>query len=427
MVQTTSNPFKIEIKLAPKAQQGVPAWVPPAGYFADVPMTNMPNDVTPAIYAGDSWAMRGPFDIWGGSAILRDFSPLGAQVYYSGGHENSAAQVQVGFTLVCDFSSLTWSVRNVPSKANPTNTFSTEGLAPDGQAYCFHTYQGLQEFPASWGGGPQGTLLAFLRDTASGKVVTQCDVSKAVLGYSTMATRQTQNELVDRIRFSAHSAGGTRVSSVMDEVRQGWWLACDMTVDYTLFLHRSGQVTQYPALGGNSQDSAIVLVPSGNILMVLDGGYDETNVDYGGKSYRRMYMQDLTKPWTDSHVVNTTIGVVPTGSQGYDSAGAATAYHAPGLMGLQWVEELGCIVGIDTQLSPPKIWKLTPTDAKNMMGAPWQWSEAVLKHWPSDANGQIGLQPVVNNAWSKFRWVPSLHAFVYGSAADRKPQVIKLG
>jgi hypothetical protein len=33
---------------------------------------------------------------------------------------------------------------------------------------------------------------------------------------------------------------------------------------------------------------------------------------------------------------------------------------------------------------------------------------------------------VENYVWSKFRWVPSLQAFVYGSAKNRKPQIIRL-
>jgi hypothetical protein len=36
------------------------------------------------------------------------------------------------------------------------------------------------------------------------------------------------------------------------------------------------------------------------------------------------------------------------------------------------------------------------------------------------------LQSTQNAAWSKFRWVPSLHAFVYGTARNRKPQVVRI-
>lgn len=420
MAQISSNLFKIEIKAIPKQQPGLPDWVPPAGFFSDVPMTNMPADLTPAIYAGDSYAMRGPFDIWGGSAILRDFSPLGAQVYYSGGHENSPAQIQVGFSLVCDFSSLSWSVRNVPSKANPANTFDPDGNAPDGQPYCFHTYQGLQEMPASWGGGPQGTLVAMFHDTATGKDITCMDVSKTTLGYSHPPINQFQNALTNRVRFSATQAGGTFPATVRDEARQGWWAACSGTVDYTLFIHKSGRVTQYPALNGNMQDGTLILCDSLNLLIAVDGGYDSG--DYYNISHRRLYIYDIAAggPFT----YNQTEGVVPVATAGYDNDGKNN-YHAPNTLGLQWVEELGCAVGLDCQTTPPTIVKLTPpaTDPKVNL---WKWSTVPLAHWPTDSGGQAELQKPVNSAWSKFRWVPTLKAFVYGSAHDRRPQVIKL-
>jgi hypothetical protein len=90
MSQASSQPFTITVRPAP--QTALPAWVPPAGYFADVPMLNFPQDVSPSIYPVDNYLMNNPFVIWGGSAILRDYSALGAQVYYSGGHESAAAQ-----------------------------------------------------------------------------------------------------------------------------------------------------------------------------------------------------------------------------------------------------------------------------------------------------------------------------------------------
>jgi hypothetical protein len=49
-----------------------------------------------------------------------------------------------------------------------------------------------------------------------------------------------------------------------------------------------------------------------------------------------------------------------------------------------------------------------------------------VAHWSQDTGGQATLQSTQNAAWSKFRWVPSLHAFVYGTARNRKPQVVRI-
>lgn len=418
MAQITSNLFKVRILPAPTVP-GVPAWVPPPGFFADVPMTNMPADLTPAIYAGNNYAMRKPFDIWGGGAVLRDFGPLGALAYYSGGHENSVTEIQVGFSLICDFSSLTWYVRNVPSVANPLNVF-VDGVAPDGSLYCFHTYLGLQEMPAAWGGGPKGSLVAmFYSDPTSGKHIHVLDVSQPTLGYSRMKTDQFQNADRTKIRFQANGTGSQYPITVMDEKRQGYWAAVTMAADYTLFIHKSGLITQHPSLGGNLQDGSMILCDSMNLLVALDGGYATGYSANGG--YRNLIIRDLVSGETS---YNKTVGVVPAAIAGYDYDGTDN-YHAPGKIGLQWVEELGCAVGLDTDRAEPAVFKLTPP-ATNPKTNPWTWSIVPLAHWPTDSGGQAALQKSQNSTWSKFRWIPSLKAFVYGSAADRRPQVIKL-
>jgi hypothetical protein len=430
MPQLSSNPFSIRIapvKLPPK----LPSWVPPAGFFADVPMLNNPQDITPAIYkhsATDSYFMDNPFTLWGGSAILRDYSDLGAQVYYSGGHEASYTLANVQFTLICDFSTLRWSVANVPLAPNIANTF-IKGLAADGSPYNPHTYLGLQEVPKAWGGGEKGSLASFFWSGAAGKInpapatrfenrINLMDVSRAQMGYSQLATRQPQNADPTKIRFSATTEGGAYPITEIDMVRKGWWVATNGKVDFLLFVEKSGTITQYPALGGNLANGALVLCPSLNLLIAVDGGYsvgrNATN------AYRTLHIRNLT---TGAVTKSLTLGTVPSLVEGYD--GVLATFNRPDVMGLQWVEELGCIVGFDQSSVPPSIVKLSPPSS-NPATAQWTWSKVPVQHWPQDANGQAKLQTAVNSIWSKFRWVPSLQAFVYGTAKDRKPQVIKL-
>jgi hypothetical protein len=420
MAQSLSNPFSIRIQAASKV--AVPAWVPPPGYFADVPMLNYPQDVVPEIYRrypGDSYVMDNPFILWGGSAILADYSALGAQVYYSGGHEASTGQPNIQMSLICDFSTLTWSVANVPQQANIANTF-VNGLAADGTPYCAHTYCGLQEMPTAWGGGPRGSLVSFLW---AGQVwdnkINVLDVSKPLLGYTQMATRQPQNADPSKIRFAATSNGENHPITAVDKARQGWWVAVRGNVAYTLFVARSGEITQYPALGGNLQNGAIALCASLNLLVAIDGGY-ETGAE-ASLAYRTIHVRDLA---SNTVAKSLTVGTVPGLSDGYN--GEKKTYHRPDGMGLQWVEELGCIVGIDQNVSPPVLVKLSPP-ASNPATAPWTWSVLpALRHWDQDAGGQAELQSCMNDIWSKLRWVPTLQAFVYGTARSRKPQVLRV-
>jgi len=417
MSQASSQPFTITVRPAP--QTALPAWVPPAGYFADVPMLNFPQDVSPSIYPVDNYLMNNPFVIWGGSAILRDYSALGAQVYYSGGHESAAGLPNIQFSLICDFSTLTWKSANVPMASNPAYTF-VDGYAPDGTPYCPHSYLGLQEMPAAWGGAARGTLVSFFWPGSTfAHRINLLDVAQSKLGYSKLPTRQSQNADPSAIRFSAQWAGGSYPITVMDEQRKGWWVAVNGQVDYTLFVSKDGAVTQYPALGGNMQSGSMALCPKLNLLVAIDGGY--ALGPNATSSYRALYIRNLT---TGAVTRTTTTGTVPNLTQGYDGGGSN--FHRPDAMGLQWVEELGCIVGLDQSVVPPAVVCLTPP-ASNPATSPWTWSKfPAVQHWSKDVNGQPALQGALNGYWSKFRWVPSLQAFVFCSSKDSKPQIIKL-
>jgi hypothetical protein len=417
MSQSISNPFSIRIKAA--SHVPVPAWVPPPGFFADVPMTNFPKDVAPAIYASDGDAASSAFIMWGGSAWLRDYSALGAQVYYSGGHEAAPGLPNIQYALICDFSSLRWSTANVPLQMNPNTSF-VNGFAPDGTPYCPHTYLGLQEWPSDWGGGAKGSLLQFFfAGNGWERKINVLDVARPTLGYSVFATRQPENADPTKIRFNAGSGGDDHPITVLDEARQGWWTAVQGTVAYTLFIHRSGLISQYPALGGNLANGSLVLVPSMNLLLAIDGGY--RSGQYAGTGFRTMHVRNLS---TGAVSKSSTLGTVPSLGNGF--AGAVDDYHRPDVMGLQWVEEFGCIVGLDQMTDPPTLIKLSPP-ASDPANKPWTWSSfPALQHWAQDGGGQPVLQKSVNNLWSKFRWVPTLQAFVYATAKDRKPQVLRI-
>lgn len=410
--------------VAPPVQQqpaGIPAWVPPAGYFADVPMKNYPTDVVPAIYGSsptNTGAMDSPFIMWGGSAVLRDYSTLGAQVYYAGGHESGVSQPNVQFSLVCDFSTLTWSVANVPRQANASGSF-LNGYAADGTPYTPHSYLGLQEFPKVWGGGSKGSLISFFWAGSNYENrINVLDVSAASLGYSKLETRQLQNSDPSKIRFNPTSSGGNYPISVMDTARRGWWVAVNGPVQYTLFVSNVGDITQYPAMGGNLANGSMVLCNSLDLLVAIDGGYSAG--PYAGNGYRSLYIRNLA---TGTITRATTSGNVPGLTGGYD--GTPNSFHRPDVLGLQWVDELGCIVGLDEKVSPPQIVKLTPP-ASNQTNGVWAWSTVPVAHWDQDRSGQLTLQTCQNGVWSKFRWIPSLQAFVYATSRGRKPQVVKI-
>lgn len=409
---SSSNPFRVEVQ-PPRPVPARPAWVPPAGYFADVPMKNMPSQLAPSIYgAGDMYTA---FEFWTGSAVLYDFSPLGAQVFQGAGHESSLAAPNIQMTVALDFSTLMWSVQNVPVAANAANSFdANQGTAPDGTPYNGHTYLGLQEMPNAWGGGPKGTLVQML---TAGSVYRQtihlADVSKPVHGYSELPLSGQTGASTgnNQIKFSANSVGGNYPLSVQDNGRQGWWLDVGGGHDYTLFISKSGAVTQYPALNGNNYYSSLVLCESKNLLMLFDGGT--------ATAARSMRICDLT---TGTTKAVDLMGPLPSAILQADG----TIQYRPEVLGLQWVEELGCVVGLDAWTTPPSICKITPP-AANAATTAWTISTVNLNHWSAgDSTGSATIRTAKNGNFSKFRWVKTLGAFVLATSPNTNPQVFSL-
>lgn len=394
---------------------GIPSWVPPSGYFADIPATNVPDDVTPSIYAYG--AMDGTFLRWGGAAMVYDYSALGAVVHRSGGH--SPGQEDVMVNLVFDLSTLAWSVKNTVNTSTGHKPDVAGQLDPntglyysDNQPMNPHTYLGVQEFPAAWGGGAKGSLAQFLyAGSTNANRINLFDLSQPLLGSQQMTTVQAQNAAPGEIRFNATAAGGNYPMSVTDYGRQGWWLDVTGNHDYILFVSKTGAITQYPAIGGGIY-SSLVLVESKNLLILLNGN-DEANA-------RGMRIRDLATGVTNT--VNM-IGTVPGGILQYDGI---TRQYRPEQMGMQWVEELGCIVGIDHQASPVSLVKITPP-VSNPATTGWTVTYYPLQHWTaSDPTGYTAMREAANGNFSKFQWNKNLQAFVLATSNNTKPQVLKL-
>ena len=403
------------------AAPGVPAWVPPPGYFADIPMRNTPFDVTPSFYTNSDMAYA--YDDWGGSAILKDFSPLGAQVLHSAGHEAAPGLPNIQFALICDFTTLLFSVANLPAAPNRGNTAVVpSGSFPDGTPYSGHSYLGLQEFPAAWGGGPKGSLMSFaIAGSPFQDRARSLDVSKVTGGYG-FIDKTDIGGISNKVGATAPD-GGTYPTTAIDYKREGWWLDdFSQQRQSTIFLSKTGGVTLVPALHGNMSDGCIVLCHSLDLLVAASGGYMAG--PYNNSSARLLRIRDLA---TGTMYAVDTIGLYPSLTTGYDSSShAASVYLAVNKLGMQWVDNLRMIVGFDQGATPPRVVTLTPGPDPKV--DPWTWGFVSLSHWDNgDSGGQANLiAPERNNVWSRFRYVDALDAFVLASDSHHKPQVIRL-
>ena len=247
-------------------------------------------------------------------------------------------------------------------------------------------------------------------------------VLQAIGGYTPMSTTQAANAKPTKIAFSDSDSErrGTYPMSCMDEVRQGYWFAPKGgSYSYTLFVHRTGTITQH-ALAGNNQSAGMILCPGYDLLIKIDGG-QETNA-----SHRRLTIYNMT---TGVTTTSQTLGTVPALTDGYD---AVHNFHMPDTLGMQWIEELGYAVGIDMMTDPANVTivKLTPP-ATNPATNQWTWSTVPLSHWSAgDPSGFNKLRICTNTAWSKLRWIPTLHALAITcditQSAVANPQIIKL-
>lgn len=384
-------------------------------------MRNTPFDVTPAIYTSND--MASAYDNWGGSAILKDYSPLGAQVLHSAGHEAAAGLPNVQYALICDFSTLLYSVANVPVAPNPGNTAAIpSGNFPDGTPYSGHSYLGLQEFPAAWGGGPKGSLMSFsIAGSPFQDRARSLDVSKPIGGYGVID--KTDIGGISNKVGATTPDGGTYPTTTIDYKREGWWLDdFSQQRQSTIFLSKTGAVTLVPPVHGNMSDGCIVVCHSLDLLVAASGGY--MSRPFNNPSSRQLRIRDLASGTVSS--VDTT-GVYPSLSIGYDSdPNAKPVYLALSKLGMQWVDKLGMMVGFDQVTTPPRVVTLTP-GADPKVNA-WTWGFMTVKHWDQgDASGQPNLvAPERNNIWSRFRFVDALDAFVLASDSHHKPQVIRL-
>lgn len=408
------------------APSGIPAWVPPSGYFADVPMTNNAQDVMPSIYSAGS--AQDIFDHYSGSALLANKGALGSQVYYGAGHETTSGQANIQVAFRIDFSTLTWTASNHPVTVNPSSAFNdATAFAADGTCYAPHTYLNLQPFPTTFGGSDDKFVMmcwpggqAMVSGIPFNNQVVAIDTAQAVGGYAKIATTQSQNSVPAKMSYSANggNSSSTYAMTAIDTVRQGWWTSpYSGGADYTLFVSKTGAITQYPAVGGNNATAGMAVCTSLDLLVNIDGG-----APANGNAYRTLTIMNMT---TGVKTTSQVLGTVP--AQGDDPYSPGREYHHMTSLGLHWVEELGAIFGLDMfDKSTATIVKLTPPSSNPATGQ-WTWSTVPVQHWSAgDPTGNATLRTHVNCANSKFRWNPKLQAFVYCLYATSKPQIIKL-
>ena len=378
-------------------------WVPPSGYFADIPTRNLPRDATPPIYMPNDAEVL--FDHWTGGAILYDYGKKGALAICGAGHYTSPLSPDIQFVLTLSFDDLTWRASNAPAKVNTQSMVGADVRYPDGTYPIPHPYNGLQEWPHAWGGGPKGSLVNFgIAGSSQLNFAYAFDVSKAIGGHSRLTPGV--------VAFNNDNSNdkGAFPGTVIDRKRQGWWYAKSAVAERIAFIGKDGSITYHPAIGGNNTSMNLMRDEKRDLLFILNGGR------VGDKVYNDCYVRDVATGQNYVVKVSGDLPLTPDGLQ-----------NDPDRCGFEYVEAMDAFVGRDCHQNPPSYLVMTLGADPKKDGIVSR--RVMLKHWTAgDPKGSPVLVNSTNGDWGKHRHVPQLgpRTFVVATHANVRPQVVTL-
>jgi hypothetical protein len=209
----------------------LPDWVPLVGTFKEFSL-NRPMDEFP------QW-IRSSLEIWAGGCYVRDMSPYGGIAWQGGGEHTETFDEPGGMNALNIYSrQFEWVSRSPVSPHhhdlyNPAPVIDPYGeWADDHSAQVTHTYNGVQEWPSAFGGGPRGSAVIFgmngVNSAQAGGLGCGIRHDMNVVGgpgfvYPNYGQfRFTGNNVFDFGGGPAVMNDGRSVSN-FDENRGGWW------------------------------------------------------------------------------------------------------------------------------------------------------------------------------------------------------------
>lgn len=413
MAATSSSPFRVQIVARPS----LPAWVPPPGTFAEFTL-NVPHDAQPAIYAGANRAER-VFANWCGAAFIADYGPRGAVAYHGGGEHFATLDSQGVIVLDCDTRLYDWRcvpavphTQQVAGGGDATNVWGE--YINDGTAQSPHTYNSLCEMPASFGGGPRGSLVRVASNAGDVSVPTvfadgyacthRFDLSKAIGGHSRLTG--------DNVYNSDGSGGPTRDQgggACIDRLRQGWWSMPrgPGSGPNLSFTSKTGQITTHSQLAKSVEFPTLHHFHEVDVL-VLMGQIPNEHIWICRPANDRQ--------WTPIRPVGDT-SLLQEGSIVY-----------VGYLGPRWSTILKAFVGMeyfDLGGTTINVWKLAPPPLDQLFTGTWTWTrEPLTTHDGSRMDRKDAAAG--NGSWGKLLECPSLRSFVWTRHSLAKGQLLRL-
>jgi len=453
MPSAVSKPFTIQVV----TRSSLPSWVPQPGRFAEFTLNTM-NDARPVNYTDSILAN------WCGAAYIRDYSANGGIAYHGGGeHSNWPDR---GGVVVLDLSTRRYEWVCAPANTSHVGAASAGVGSPvggygeyldDGSPQSKHTYNGLCEMPAAWGGGPRGSLIRAPHTgglTNAAPPFGSTSDPFTTQGYAgtwrfdlSKGSHSVRNPAIFNMtagQYFNHDPGtpgyksvaNSGVGSCMDEIRQGFWTG-------EAFPNGSGWC---------------FVTKAGIIYRTLSPGTPPGGLGRG--FFQPYHFADTDElicftDWNGPRIyVGKPVGNPPTGFSSWANAAirfspssienefncVAFDYHGP-----KWSSILGCFVCIQPYNSNPpptgiglaqpsltvvSVFKITPPPAGQRQTGTW----VITKESLTSADGSVMRLDSARNpdsanqngSYGKLLEAPRLRSLVWTRNASDKGQLLRL-
>lgn len=311
--------------------------------------------------------VSGVIDDWCGGAFASGFGPLGGLAVWGGGHNGYFGSE----IYVFDLDTQLWVRHTEPyddGSSSVAPACSADGIYPDGSACPAHTYDRVDYHPAT----NSFVILSGTPDPVCGG----CDDNRAHL-FSFTTNSWTLG--------ASRSGGGpvTGATSAYDAARDVFWFLPTYSQAFSQYDPNADQWHEFGDAQVLEIDGAGVVDPIRDLYLFLDA-----------RGTERLYAIPLDAPNSGLIELSTT---------------GNTEIQGQSQLGLEWEPISERFVAWDDGAD---VYVLTPPEG-DWRTEDWLWARV-----PPEADNTVVPERGMNGTYSRFRYAPSVNAFVVVSAVD---------
>lgn len=367
---------------------GLPAWVPAAGTFADVSL-NEAADVNPCpasncTYSGTG-GVNAAFDSWTSGIFAPELGALGSYVCWGGGHGAGSANNVFRF----DLSTRLWSSMGTPSNYSGDDIDSI-GALPDGKPGAPHTYHTLGIRSSANGGGTYGSLIS-----AGLPGISNVDGGgRFARWWQFDFETETWSQFFDSSGINEGSL--TSKTMVQEPGSHFWWFGSGY-LEQVVRVTQAGSITTYSGVDLNTGGEYCGGVVPGTRIAVLHGNFGATET----------WLFDLAAIEASATGSSARKQVSTTGTAG--GGGSSLAWN-PDVQGFASINDA----------SPTTVRWLKPSNPSDPWGSTWAWTAETLS-----AAGGASTRSVPTGNQGRFVYAPTIKCHLWATLATVAAQAYR--